>query len=304
MVPVVYCLLNPRDTVNYVRLTKSFIGEEPASEMAKDPTLLYFENAEVYLEIVTESGWPVKYAQFIKIIGPAKEPGIFVESPNQIFLLKASLENYLSERYSIRLIVNIPEIQAYCSANQIYHPAPQIILPRPSFQTKISLYNNEPQQIKWEDKFGYASCQLSIQLNYTEVNDSESIAKSVQVSYNYKSTIFRADQNASTLIHVLDGDSFLRNLALKIPDASDVDYRIFNSIDIILAGASDAYMNYTESIGITADRTGLPISNIAGGTGLFSLTSKSIQNGYLLDKASMDSLASGQYTSLLKFIKW
>ncbi|TSA39053.1 MAG: DUF4249 family protein [Porphyromonadaceae bacterium] len=303
-VPVVYCLLNPSDTINYVRLTKSFIGTESASILARDPSQLYFKNAEVYLEIISESGWPIKYAPFTKIVGPAKEFGIFIESPNQLFSLNASMENYLSEGYTIRLIVNIPEIQAYCSANQIYHSAPQIILPRPSFQTKMNLYNGEPQQIKWEDKFGAATYQLSIQLNYTEVKDQDSITKSIQVSYNYQSKITKTDQNASTLVHILDGDSFLKNLAIKISKDLNVNYRIFNSFDIILISASESFKTYTESINLTADRTGLPISNMAGGTGLFSLTSKSVQSGYLLDKPSMDSLSSGRFTIQLKFIKW
>ena len=159
-VPVVYCLLNPNDTVNYATLTKSFTGEESALEMAKDTDLRYYENADIYLEIITESGWPVKYAPFTKIPGPTKNPGIFAESPNQIYYLNVPVKAYLAEGYTIRLIVNIPDEQTYCSASQVFYPEPQILLPSPSRQTKMNLYHGETQQIKWEDKFGSACYQL------------------------------------------------------------------------------------------------------------------------------------------------
>ncbi len=302
--PVVYALINPDDTMHYVNLTRSFSGKESASVMARDASLLYFDNAEVYIEVVSDLGWPVKYASFIPMIGPGKKPGIFIESPNLLYCLNGSLRNYVSDGYTVRLIVNIPGIQVFCSASQIYYTPPEILLPAPSHHTRMNLYHGEPIQIKWEDKYGYTSYEVSIRFNYLEFCEQGSEAVSARVSFNHDGKIMEANQETSTLIQILNGDSFLSLLAQALPNKVGVIYRKFDSFDIIVASASESFRDYMESFEITSDRLGLPVSNIAGGIGLFSLISRSENAGYLLDQLSLDSLSEGRFTRHLNFVIW
>jgi hypothetical protein len=303
-VPVVYSLINPDDTVHYVNLTRSFSGLEPASVLARDTSLLYYEYAEVYLEIVSNLGWPTKYASFTPIIGPEKESGIFIESPNKIFSYSGKLNSYLADGYTVRLIVNIPDIPAYCSASQVYFQPPGILLPTPSHQTTMNLYYGEPIQIKWEDKYGYSSYRVTIRFNYIEYFEQDSFNTHTDVSFDQDGTVNDPDQESAFLIRILDGDTFLKLLAQAISTDNSVLYRKFSSFDIIVTSASPAFRDYLESYNVATDRFGIPISNIMGGIGLFCLISKSEQVGFLLDQQSIDSLSEGQYTNHLKFIKW
>ncbi len=304
-VPVVYSFVNPADTIHYIKLGRSFCGNETFSKMARDSSLLFFANPQVALEIVTDIGWPVKYASFSKSIGPEKEPGVFLESPNLLYKFNGQLQTYLADGYTMRLIISIPDEKIYCSASQIYYAPPELLLPTASHHTmKMNLYYGEPIQIKWEDKYGYSAYQIAIIFNYQDFYDNDSLFTSAKVLFNHDGHVSSPDQKTSTLIQILHGDTFLRLLGKSIEDNVNVLYRKFQSFDIVLTAASPSYRDYRDSYNIASDRLGRPVSNVADGLGLFALISETKHEGYLLDKPSIDSLCSGRFTKQLGFVKW
>jgi len=308
-VPVIYALINPSDSVHYVRLTRSFSGEQSANVLARDSSLLYYDQAKVYLEIVSDQGWPVRYSPFTPMAGPARENGTFLESPNRLYQLKDSFQKYLMDNYTVRLITEIPGEQKYCSASILYYTPPEILLPTPSRKTLMNLYYEEPIQIKWEDKLGYTYYQVMIRLRYTNfINGTQgrtdSIATSTSISFYYNGKESKSGDEALYLFHIINGDTFLRLLAVNIPHTENLNYRKFNSFDIVILSATPSYREYLESFDIATDHSGLPVSNISGGTGLFALITTTEHDGYLLDKPSLDSLCYGRYTRNLQFVRY
>ncbi|MCX6223519.1 MAG: hypothetical protein NTV01_01985 [Bacteroidia bacterium] len=49
-IPVVYGIISPQDSLYFIRLTKTFIGEGDAYDFARIPDSIYYQDALVFLE--------------------------------------------------------------------------------------------------------------------------------------------------------------------------------------------------------------------------------------------------------------
>lgn len=79
--PVVYGLLNPDDTINYIRLTKTFIGNEPVRDLASRPENLFYQDVSMTLDINSPEGYPMGSFPFEKVVLPDRIEGLFLILP-------------------------------------------------------------------------------------------------------------------------------------------------------------------------------------------------------------------------------
>lgn len=302
--PVVFGLFNPADTLTTIRLTKTFTGTESVKDLAQDPRNLYYEDAEVTLDINSKEGYPITSYRFERMEMPGRLPGLFTGSPNYLYCLKGPLDIFFSAGFQIRLLVRIPGINQIVSAQQTYYPPPVITSPKISLQTRLSFYWGEPPRIKWVDTYGFQKYILAIRFNYVNHFEDQSIPEYFDITYRKQSQVFTPDQESGTILHIFEGDDFLHKVGTGIPADPDIITRSFVSIDIIVTGLTKEYCDYEETNMIASDRQGRPVSNVVGGLGLFALRVKTEQDGYLLDPTSLDSLVRGRHTKQLKFVKW
>jgi len=59
-------VINPYDSTNYIRLTKSFPRPESFEILTKDPNNLYFYQASVKIDGNSAKGYPIKTLNFEK----------------------------------------------------------------------------------------------------------------------------------------------------------------------------------------------------------------------------------------------
>ncbi|OFY56129.1 MAG: hypothetical protein A2X22_03905 [Bacteroidetes bacterium GWF2_49_14] len=303
-IPVVYGLLNPNDTVNYIRLTRTFIGKESVAELAGKPENLFYQDVIMTLDINSPEGYPMKSFPFEKVILENRIEGLFVSEPNITYQLKGSISSFLNDKYQVRLSVILNQENKLVSAQQTYRTPPQIINPKPSIQSYLSLYYSDPLRIEWQDIYGYSRYEVLMRLNFsTRLQDSIVYSK-VDVGSVQLSNATRPDQIDQTLSHFINGDDLLRQIGLKIINDSNVINRSLIGIDIMIACTTEEFLEYEETNQIASDRLGKPVSNIVNGMGVFALRTITSQTGYLLDPISMDSLVKGQYTKHLRFVRW
>ena len=302
--PVIYSIINPRDTISYVRLTRCFVGDTSFEVLASDPGNLYFEKASVIIDINTDKGHPVKTYNLAKVLLSDKEDGAFARSPNYAYQLSEPLADYLQEGFQVRLVATVGDPGQLVTAQHIYHEAPAILKPRQGRWTMISMYGDDPVTIEWNDKFGFKKYEVEIRLAYQNHFTDHAELASVSTFFYEISRNQSIDQIVKTITHYLYPSDFYRGIGVRIPDNSDVEWRSFVSFDIILHCLSKEFCDYLETSQIAADRSGQPVSNVVGGLGLFSLAISSELTGLMLDNQSIDSLADGQYTRLLGFKKW
>lgn len=132
--PVVYCLINPYDSVHYLKLTRTFSGGNDARKIAKIADSLYYKNANVYLEIWSGKGWAYYRSQFEKITDIKKESGYFNSSDNVVYKLVDDIrENFGRQNIKLNLTIDIPSENKIASAViNIYRPI-RIIKPKVIF---------------------------------------------------------------------------------------------------------------------------------------------------------------------------
>ena len=303
-IPVIYGILNPDDSISYVRLTKSFVGDTSATILAKDPSNLYYDSATVSLDINTPEGYPISSLVFNREQIGDREPGLLLTSPNLIYTLRKPVNQLCPEGCQLRLVVRIWPEDEIISAQQIYITPPEILSPRTSKQTRLSLYGGEPTRIKWVDKFGFQKYVLIIRFNYIErfINHQDTVTYDQEFTKDSQKTM--PGSTTGNILHIFEGDMFLKKIGSSLKSSDGLVNRSFVSIDIVICCLSKAFCDYTETNAIAADRLGKPVSNIVGGMGVFTYKAQAQQKGYLMDPVSLDSLVKGQYTKLLKFVKW
>ena len=88
--PIIYSLLNPDDSVHYVRIQKTFTGYENALFMAKIPDSIYYRNAVVKLET-----WDNNYKIQTILLEPSadiiKDKGLFASNEHKIYKTSETL---------------------------------------------------------------------------------------------------------------------------------------------------------------------------------------------------------------------
>lgn len=301
--PVVYANINPFDTVSYVRLTKSFVGESSVFSLAFDTNNLYYDSASVKIDINTPEGYPVRTFTLNKVLLQDRDEGIFVRSPNYAYQLSRPLITYLDEGFQVRLIGTVGDSGQLFTAQYIYHEPPEILLPLPSYQTYLSLYSQDRPQVQWIENFGTRKYELEVRVNFVNNYSHRKEPASASCRYYYFSRRTTTDEEEITISHILYGDDLLRDLSTRVPVDTLVLYRTFSSIDFIINCYGQEILDYQESCLITADRSGRPITNVIGGLGFFALTITSATKGYLVDNKTYDSLAFGRFTKHLGFYR-
>lgn len=300
-IPVVYCMLNPEDSIHRLRLTKSFIGFDNAYDLAKNPENIYYNDASVTMKIVSNNGWPLGIKDFSKDTSLVRNAGIF-PGYNELFILQASLDYLLNDEFKITLFIRIDD-QSIITSEQVFFNKPEVLAPSPSYGTKLSLYSGEPLSMRWTKNQVYKTHAIEFIFNYSEFKNQSETKHSKKFTKHLTTTSLTTGINSGELSYQFDSQLLMLWIS-KIVDEIDVDYRSFTSLGFVLLSSTKEFDDYTRPLDISVDRTGLPISNIEGGTGLFALISRTERLNYGLDQRSIDSLAKGNFTKHLRFINY
>jgi hypothetical protein len=178
-----------------------------------------------------------------------------------------------------------------------YLPRERTKIYSPPAKTKyLSIYNAKPTTIEFSS---HERCGVRIRFNYSEVTKDIAHLKSVETFwYNTLGIIYLTPEKLFM---------FVKN---NLPENPDVDYRIFNSMDIFSYSAPNQLLLYNKLF--NADKSlfsninffETPSNLIINGNGLFTRYSKDSITGLKFDQVTLDSLAAGQFTKGLKFVPY
>lgn len=291
-ISVVYGLINSKDTVHYIRLSKAFLGDQDAYQMAQISDSLYYKNATVFLEEVGTSNT----INFTKDSAIQKDSGIFAYDKNIYYKAVANLNK--DAKYKLNIFENGKIITSETSLIQNFYIE--------SLPLKVSLYSSlGGLTIKWTTQPNARLFETNVRFYYYEITSTDTTKKYVDYKLSPKiaSTISGNEQLEVELI----GTSFLSSLVYKIHENSNITKRVVaqSSIEVTIYVGSDDLYTYMQinqpSSGIVTERPAF--SNISNGIGLF--TSKyetTLPTKPPLGDRTLDSLAHGQYTKNLKFL--
>jgi len=302
--PVVYSLIDPQDSVHYLRLSRTFKGGDNAFLSARNPDSVAFRDAVVKLEFYTEQGWKYNEFQFEPVLPFDKAEGIFTNLGDQLFKLEKNLFDRFIPGTHLLLNMNIPGYQMI-SSSYVEHLRPtRITAPRKGLMTYISLYPPNPIKVHFEDLKHFTNYELHVRLNYTNVfSDGSEETAFAEKRYLRKSSNTNPNRT-SEIIVTIAGDNLFAAIQQDIPKNPEVKYRRIGDIDFWVFTGSPVFNEYQELNKYASDNAGTPVTNIVNGTGIFALKYHDVRSGYILDNTSKDSLINGRFTKELGFIKW
>lgn len=319
--PVVFCVLDQSQNMQYVKVNKSFLGKLPASEMASVSDSLFY-NCDVNVKLNRKQGNSIlKTWNFRQVDSIPKESGYFASDKNTIWVGTPDV----SSDYAYELEVNIDNGKIIAKGETSVVEGVKIKTPdERAPKIELAKYSNDFTVVYTLGKNSNL-VQTCVYFNYLEVKTTgDTVAKSIEV---YKNTEYKANASQYTSVEqAFSVASFYSSIAAQI-DANDEtvvkrlvrmspDNKSLNQSLTFAVTSSDenmyTYMQVTKpSGGIAQDRpifTNIYIdsdSKLNNATAYGLIASRYTER---LSKAvgseTLDSLARGVHTKHLKFQPW
>lgn len=295
---VVYGLLNPYDSVQYLKINKTFLGEKDALIMAQEfDSIHYGDELNVSLER-WKDGLLLSNISLTKETSINKDPGIFAY-PDQI-LYKIEDSIYQDSEYKL-VLYNSASGKTFTSQTPIVDNIEfdNILL----YSTTINFINSQGYEVKWNSTADGKLYGFTLRFYYTE----ESVINPTQITEKYIDWVF-SDLTSNTtkggeqMQISITKDAFYKFMAAIIPIDNSV-HRYAGKLDFIFTTGAEDLSTYIEvsqpSTGIVQERP--YFTNIEGGVGIFSSRLTQIIKGKNLSSSSVDTLACGYLTKNLGF---
>ncbi len=330
---VVFGIINPKDTVHYIKVQKSFQEEGNEDQAALDSSKIYYANDEVSVYVDRYNAGQVEKVdsfEFTPIWLSNRDSGAFVHPTHKVYrYISPNLGvDFRSESfapfstYKLRVVQHSGEKDVLSEtaiglSNPISLVKPQLA---GSVKTKpIHLYNAKTE-LEWRQDGGDIET-FNFRFHYVEENIISGDRDTLYVDYY----LFEGTPVGSNKTVVLNSAVFLNRLSVKIEENPDVIRFPLNvkkndegavvgyPIEIDIWSAQRDLSNYltinnSTSIGLV--ESNINHSTIQNGLGLFSsrvnfnLNSDKGLGSVFFDKRSLDSLSCSIHTRLLNFVKY
>ncbi len=299
---VCYGILNPTDSIHYIKVSKVFVGEGNALEMAQvqDSIQLRPENMEVrmtrMLNGVEMSYWILSPDSLIP-----REEGIF-HNPHQI-LYRGIFPVFVDgSRYRITITDLQTGFVAYSETEVV----------RDVIQTEpVSVW----QPLNFEDttvaSFRFVSpshgkkYQLAIRFYY----DEQFIFDTSQVSQKYVDWIIgytesATDDGGENMRINVRRDNFFRMLANNVP-INPMVRRVSGRLDFVYVSVTDDFVTYMK-VQDANDNSAAdipPFTNVTNGLGLFTTRNTTTISNFHLDVDTQYALVTSTVVEDLNFVR-
>ena len=297
-IPVVYCVISPGDTMQYLRLEKSFLGEASALEMASHNDSIYYPAAEISLERWAD-GQLKESMDMLPTELPVRDSGIFSSRPNRLYRLSSAIRAGSEYHLSIR----IPSTGAEVTATTHTIGDFKVVKPEGFKKTlPFSSYDNY-QIVQWITSPFTRIYQLTLRFHYLEVSGSDTT--NLSADWNIGQFISKLTDGGEILETEILQRNFYKWIGNRLRTPVNGIHRLAakKAVDFVFTVGGDDLYTYLE---IYKDDSGLPkekpvFTNLTNAIGLFAARHIQSVAGKALSEHSIDSLAYGIYTKHLRF---
>ena len=287
---VVYGLLDKDQDTQWVRLHRTYLGEDGILAGATHSDSLYFDTATIYLSELNDAGNVIGTYEMFRKDTNLLDQGVFTTENYRLYWTDAQL-NANSE---YRLKGFIPGNNNFESVTPLVG---NVDITKPKGFQKIT-FGIGGAEFKWEAAENARMYQGYVHFRYKEAprsNPADSVIKTLTYALPVR-TGSNLNGNG-TFTTELTYESYYRFLRNNIGTTSDKS-RVFKGIDVEVWAAADDYATYINvsqpSQGIVQEK---PLfTNIDGGIGLFSSRARGFKDNVALSTSSLDSLWRGMHT--------
>jgi hypothetical protein len=295
-IPVVWGLVSKSDTAHYIRVEKAYLDPTTSAlAIARFPDSLYYENAVVTLKRISSGQVFTLNRVDGDLEGYPREGGIFAETPNYLYKIKANVINIMiGEKYEFGLSREDEPEQVI--AETIILPKPVLRNPNPG--VLLPFRSNSTYTFTWNAIPDAGIFDLHLTFHFRE--------RSPETGNLFvpRSVSWPLVRSAVSTEFAMNGSDFYNSLKAYIAQ-NIMATRIFDSVDIELwCGGKELeeYIKITQAnTGITSTQEIPGYTNLSEGIGLFTSRNVTYHTGYKLNNQALDSLKNGSVTRLLNF---
>lgn len=322
-ITVVYSLLNQNDTLHFIKINKSFLGEADAYTMAAVRDSSEYENISAKVEewksgVKTGREWSTGNGLFKDSVFTNKESGNFYYPEQKIY--------YFSEpnldpaaQYELNISLNGGEKTVTAKTDLVnnitdFTGGQQFVIPC-SGQPGASCIGFASSRGKYIDKtFNWRSVkdgkryQLEMVIHYKDVMADGSGEVPREITWTFQPPLFSSSLNGGEGMSVIiKGEDFYKEIERQLTPLTDATIlrRFFDRIEFTIYVAADDFNTYLlanePSTGIIQEKP--EFTNIENGIGIFSARLAATSPSKFFDINSLDELVGGQYTFALKFCR-
>lgn len=295
--PVVYCFLNPDDSVQYLRLSKTFsIPVDDPKHQPSDSEMIYSEEPEIYLE-ANGSGFKQRFYKCTIIDTIQKDQGWFPVEGMQLFATKCKIEP--ATLYSLIIYFhsnnNIVFGQTISFGSDLRIIDPSLILYR-----EADLFPGQDYYVRFSPVINAQIYQSTLTFLYDEIRDGFPERK--EFKYKLK-TLLNEHLDVDYLQQKVSGILFFKELSRRLTADSGVIRKPVCFNFQISCGGIELYYTVKSETNVNAFSEIL-YTNLDNAQGLFSSLTHRYINNVPLSRFTIDSIAMSTLTKHLGFISF
>lgn len=262
---IVYGLINPNDSISYLRIQKGFLTEGNIYDAAQVHDSIYYPYK---LNVKLTSGSRIITFDTITLFN--KEGGIFNSPKTQVYY--ANTKGLLNTEDSIYLEIYNPKLNKLTTSSSILHNTMNIDYLYPHYQISFE----ENKVIKFLSQKNTRSYALTIRFHYMEQNVNDTSTREyLYVDWDFSNIITEDILGGEEIQFHYNGAEFYSYLLNNIPETI-TKQRYYGNIELRLSSYDNIFHIYQEA----NKPNGSPLiekpgyTNINNGLGLFAARSK------------------------------
>ena len=289
--PVVYCILNQDSTMQYLRLSKSYIVDDATIPPGSSDSLLFARATKVAVEEVI-NGKVTRRAYFTPM-EIRKDSGFF---PRENWVYRA--EFTVKPETDYRLVIYLDNTDKIIYSTCYTVGDFQIVNPVYPEVRYIHMLPDHNLTFYWTKSLNAAIYQLGFVMHYMEISESEAVEKEILIPLR---SIFYLQPNDNLFSYPINSVNFYSYLAQKMTVNPGLLRQCLKIDAVIISGGEElGYFMQIQQNGQTFSL--MDYTNIQNGIGIFSSQVVRRINGFSLTEQSVDTLAYGQFTNSLNFV--
>jgi len=296
-VPIIYCFLNPDDSVQYLRLSKTFtIPIEDPHFVPSASDMIYAEEPEIFIEEEL-SGVKQQFYECDLLDGFIKDTGWFPVDGMQIFATKCKIKP--STLYSLVLYfqsenkIVYGETLSFGSDLRIIDPS--LILFR-----EADLFPGEDYYVRFSPVINAQIFQTTLSFVYDELLDG--ISRRKEFKYRLE-PVLNEHQEVMYLQQKISGRLFLKALARNIQAVPGAIRKPVCFNFQISCGGNELYYRVKSEKNVNAF-SNILYTNLNNAQGLFSSLKHQFINNVIISRYTIDSIAMSPITKQLGFLSF
>lgn len=295
---IVYGLLNPNDTIQYIKINKAFINENAdVKQVAKISDSLFFDTLVV--KITDNNGKSILFQRKDDV---TKVPGYFATDRNTLYFTKEKIDS--SKVYQLE-VYNPKSGKKATASTSVLYPA-KFIAPVTSFTTVTTIIPDKNIVVNFIPGKNAKAYDFKLSLAYDEFSTDDTMSKTRKIiTWNALTNFYTEDLDGQIrMTQFISGLAFYQFVSANIQPADAKIKRRPIYLNYDWYGGGTQLLDYISvnepSIGIVQKQA--EFTNIEGGYGIFSSRYTQSFKNIGIDVITKSNLINNTNTNKLGFI--